>query len=120
MQQERRGKSFKLPKAITIALYKNAEGKCVAHALDFDLVSVANDEQEVLKKIRLAVKVYVEYGLNNNWAEDIDFPAPDRFWQGVAKAEHIGSLPPIEIEDKRLFVFRAMIANEALRPALQA
>lgn len=118
--QEQRGRSFKLPRAITIAFYKNAEGKCVAHALDFDLVSVAGSEEGALKKIRLAVKVYVEYGLNNNWAEDIEFPAPSHFWLGVEKSESIQSLPPIEIEDKQLFVFRAMIANEALRPALQA
>ena len=56
----RKGKSFRLPKAITVALYKNAEGKCVAHALDFDLVSVADSEQEALKKIGLTVKVYIE------------------------------------------------------------
>ena len=103
----------------TFGVFQNEAGKYVAHALDFDLVSVAPTKEQAVDKLRLAVKTYIEYGLSNNWAADMMFPAPIEFWTRLLTDSPIGLLDPIMIEDNRVTVFEAMLAYEALRPAVQ-
>lgn len=64
----------------TFSLYQRADGMAVAHALEFDLVSVAESEKEAEHKLRLAVKTYIEYGLFKGWDKDIRFSAPQECW----------------------------------------
>jgi len=79
----------------------------VAHALDFDIVAVGESPEAALEKLRLSVKVYIEYGLANNLAECIHFRAPDKYWNAMDDKPEIGLLDPIQIEDNRMFVLRA-------------
>jgi hypothetical protein len=76
----------------------------VAHALDFDLVCTANTSSEAENNLRLSVKTYIEYGLNNGWDEDIMFPAPKEFWDKISKDTPVRIGEPIQIERTRLLV----------------
>jgi hypothetical protein len=104
----------------TFGVQKREDGKIVAHALDFDLVAVSDTAERAIDKLRLVVKTYIEYGLNNNWAQDIIFPAPDEFWERLSPGVPGAIMAPIEIEDNRLFVFQAMLADEHNRVARTA
>ena len=78
-----------------------------AHALDFDLACVAPSEQEADRKIRLAVKTYIEFGLSSGWADEILFPAPEEYWDKLRDAT-ITLGEPIRIVDTRqMLVFLA-------------
>jgi len=101
----------------TFGVQKREDGKFVAHALDFDLVSVSETAERAIEKLRLVVKTYIEYGLNNNWAQDIIFPAPDQYWEKLSLNTPAAIIAPIEIEDNRLFVFQAMLADAHNRTA---
>jgi hypothetical protein len=107
-------KALRLPMTATFVSYARAkDGKVVAHSLDFDLVSVAENEQKALDKLRLSVKTYVEYGLSNCWGEDILFPAPQEYWERFDKATKIQQMDPIGIVDDRMRVVRATIVEHA-------
>jgi hypothetical protein len=109
-----RKNSFRLPQTVTFSVSERADGKWVAHALDFDLVTVSSTRVKVVNKLRSAVKVYVEYGLTNNWTEDIVFPAPEECWRKLeGKTAEIMS--PIEIEDTRMSVHEALLTHEYRR-----
>jgi hypothetical protein len=91
----------------------------VSHSLDFDLVSVADTKAKALEKVRLSVTAYVEFGLMNNFADDIIFPAPDEYWQRL-DTKVVEMLPPIKVEDKSILVYGTTLAHElrhAARPA---
>ncbi len=111
----RRKNSFRLPQTVTFCVSERTDdGKWVAHALDFDLVAVSNTRAKAVDRPRLAVKVYVEYGLTNNWIEDIVFPAPEEcFTRLQGKTAEI--LSPIEIEDARMSVHEALLTHEYRR-----
>lgn len=109
-----RKNSFRLPQTVTFSVSERSDGKWVAHALDFDLVAVSNTRVKAVDKLRLAVKVYVEFGLTNNWPEDIVFPAPEECWSRLqGKTAEIMS--PIEIEDTRMSVHEALLTHEHQR-----
>jgi hypothetical protein len=111
-----RRRAFRLPLMAAFMTCKRAkDGKTVAHSLDFDLVTVADDEARAFQKLRLAVKTYIEYGLSNNWVEDIVFPAPRDYWEYFSAAKSIQSMEPIQIEDDRMIVVRATIADNEHR-----
>jgi hypothetical protein len=114
-------RSFKLPATATFAVGKDGD-KCVAHALDFDIVCVAETEERAIENLRLAVKTYVEYGLSNGWTEDIMFPAPEGYWSNLDSSGVVKMLAPIEVDDRRMVVFRAaaVVSNENRRVACSA
>ena len=65
----------------TIFLVQNGKDRTVARALDFDLVTVAATADEALRKLRLAVKTHLEFGIKNGLCkEDIQVQAPEEFW----------------------------------------
>jgi predicted RNase H-like HicB family nuclease len=99
-----------LPTTATFSLCERSDGKFLAHALEFDLVSVADTEKEAEQKLRLAVQLYIEYGLYKGWGKDIRFPAPKEYWDRLTVDSCIAIGPPIEIRDhrpERLIVYRA-------------
>jgi hypothetical protein len=104
-------RAFRLPMTAAFTCHQRKDGKIVAHSLDFDLVSVADNEEEAFRKLRLAVKTYVEYGLSNNWADDIHFPAPSLFWDKFQRSKSVKTMDPIEVEDDRMLVVRAIMTN---------
>jgi hypothetical protein len=104
-------RQFSLPATLTFIFSKDGE-KTVAHALDFDLVAVADTDEEATRKIRLAVKTYVEYGLSNNWVDEIIFPAPDEFWEKLRSAK-ISLMKPIKVADQSMRTYFARPTNEA-------
>jgi len=101
----------------TFTQQRRDDGKFVAHALEFDLVAVADTETEATDKIRLAVKIYIEFGLSQGWEDDILFPAPQQSWDRLTEDSRISLAAPIEINDhrpeRRVFLYRAMSAASA-------
>jgi hypothetical protein len=110
---------FRLPLSITFATCQREDKKWISHSLDFDLVSVADTKQEALAKVRLSVITYVEFGLMNNFASDIIFPAPDEYWERL-DSKVVEMLPPIEVEDKRILVYGTTLAHELRHAARTA
>jgi len=104
-------RQFNLPATVTFIFSKDGE-KTVAHALDFDLVSVADTEEEAKRKIRLAVETYVEYGLSKNWVDEILFLAPDEYWDKLENAT-IRIMEPIEVADRSMRTYFARPHHEA-------
>jgi len=96
-------KPFELPTSVTIRFYKEPDGKMTAHALDFDLVSTAGNREAALKKMRLSIRSYVEYGFLNGWAEDIRYAAPAKFWP--PEGTKFETLEPICIMHQSLLVY---------------
>src|SRR5690348_8914510 len=89
-------KKFRLPTTITNFIQSN--GHCVAHNLDFDLVSVARTEQEAKDKLNLAIKTYVEFGLSKGWDDYIYFAAPESVRAELKNPEtRLEIAPPLEI-----------------------
>jgi hypothetical protein len=96
-------KPFELPASVTIRFYPEPDGQITAHALDFDLVSTAKDRAEALRKIRLSLRSYIEFGFLNGWAEDIRYPAPAKFWP--PEGTNFETLEPITIMHRSLLVY---------------
>ncbi len=116
-------KAFKIPMTGAFVSHRReSDGQTVVHALDFDLVAVDPDCETAFQKIRLAVKTYVEYGVSNNWVDDICFPAPVGYWEPFRKASSMNSMAPISIEDDRqmIVVHAAISPNEYRQVACQA
>ena len=104
---------FELPMSITVGVCRDDKtGKTSAHALDFDLVCVADNQEEATRKIWLAVKSYVEFGLSNNWADDILFPAPTEYWDKLIGQQITVMADPILIMARRMLVYRATPCDE--------
>jgi hypothetical protein len=104
---------FELPMSVTVGFCRDEKrGKVSAHALDFDLVCVADNEDEATRKIRLAVKTYVEFGLSNNWVDDILFPAPVDYWDKLSGQQITVMSDPILIMARRMLVYRAEPCHE--------
>jgi len=105
-------KPFELPTSVTIRFYPepNVSGKVTAHALDFDLASTADTKEEALKKIRLSIRSYVEYGFLQGWAEDIRYSAPAKFWP--PEGTKLETIEPITIMHRDLLVYsESSLAN---------
>jgi hypothetical protein len=85
--------NFDLPMVLTFL--ESSNGNHVAHSLDFDLVAVADSEEEAWMKLRIAVKTYVEFGLSNDWKEYIKFSAPQQFWDKITPDVPSRILEPI-------------------------
>jgi len=103
-------KPFDLPTTVTVRFYREPGGQVTAHALDFDLVSTAASRADALKKIRLSIRSYIEFGFLNEWAEDIRYPAPEKFWP--PEGTKFETLEPITIMNRCLLVYsESSIAN---------
>jgi hypothetical protein len=96
-------KPFELPTTVTIVFRPDPNKTITAHALDFDLVCTSNSREDVIKKIRLAVRSYIEFGFLNGWAEDIRYPAPEKFWP--PEGTKLEVMEPIEIMSRELLVY---------------
>jgi hypothetical protein len=94
-------KPFNLPMMAVFSIANHSD-KSIAHALDFDLVSVASTEEEAIAKLRTAVKHHIEFGLRNNLERDIIFPAPQRFWDALTPHEKLSIGEPIEIDSCKM------------------
>jgi len=92
---------FALPK-MTYFLIAEHQDRFVAHALDFDLVSVAPTKEIALSKLRFAVRRHVEFGIENNIEKDILFPAPSEFWSTLTPESTLSIGEPIEIDNAHL------------------
>jgi hypothetical protein len=96
-------KPFDLPTSVTIRFYREPDGQVTAHALDFDLAATGKDRASALKKIRLSVRSYIEFGFLNGWAKDIRYAAPDKFWP--PEGTNFETLEPITIMHRSLLVY---------------
>jgi hypothetical protein len=116
--------AFELPMTATFSLYQRVDGKFVAHALEFDLVAIADTQKEAEQELRLAVKIYIEYGLFKGWRKDIRFGAPQECWDHLTSDSCISIGPPIEIKDhrpeRRVIVYRATKHSTVANAGLQA
>ncbi len=93
--------AFQLPMTTTFLVYQRQDKKTVAHALDFDLVSVGETPNKAVNRLRAAVKLYIEFGLTKGWEEDIRFPAPPEYWARLTADTPVSLMEPIQIEDNR-------------------
>jgi len=114
--------AFRIPMTGAFVTRTKPDGKVVAHSLDFDLVAVGEDEERAFKKLRLALKTYLEYGISKDWTDDISFPAPPEYWEPFLKATSMRSMDPIEIDaDRQMIVVHAtMMFDEHRQAACQA
>lgn len=96
-------KPFALPASVTIMFRKEPDEQITAHALEFDLAATAPTREDAIRKIRLSIRSYVEFGFLNGWAEDIRYPAPAEYWppQGTT----LETMEPIEIMHRSLLVY---------------
>ena len=109
-------KTFELPMMSVIRFSRDGEG-FVAHALDFDLVAVGRNEEEATKKIRWAIKAYIEYGLKNYWEDHIIFRAPEETVNELSPGETtLKLLEPLMILDRKIGLVSATPTHER-RPA---
>lgn len=107
----------------TFCLRQREDGKFLAHALEFDIVAVGDTQKQAEHKLRLAVKLYIEYGLFKGWEKDIRFSAPQECWDLITTDSTISIGPPIEIRDHRperkVIVYRATSHSSTARAAVQ-
>jgi hypothetical protein len=92
---------FELPMMTYFLLTKHPHGT-VAHALDFDLVSVAKSDEEACKKLRMAIKAHVEFGIQMDITKDILFKAPEEFWAALTPETTLSIGEPIQIDNAHL------------------
>ena len=114
-------KPFHLPTSIFIKT-TTAEGKYFAHALDMDLMCSGGTEEEVVDRIKLCVRAYVEHGLSRGYVSDIHFPADPSHWEGLFSSDSTLKVlgEPIEIYDTRLLMLGFDETNQRTATALQA
>jgi len=105
-------KPFALPMVLTNLMIHN--GKHVAHSLDFDIVCVADDENEAWGKLSLAIKTYVEFGISNGWQDSIIFPAPQEYWDKLTPDTPLKIGPPIIIAGIERKVVEAEISEDCV------
>jgi hypothetical protein len=92
---------FELPMMTYFLITKHPHGT-VAHALDFDLVSVGKSDEVAVKKLRMAVKAHVEFGIQMDISKDILFKAPEEFWAALTPETTLSIGEPIQIEKAHL------------------
>jgi hypothetical protein len=92
---------FELPMMTYFLLTKHPHGT-VAHALDFDLVSVAKTDEEAKKKLRMTIKAHVEFGIQMDITKDILFKAPEEFWAALTPETTLSIGEPIQIDNAHL------------------
>ncbi len=92
---------FELPMMTYFLVTKHPHGT-VAHALDFDLVSVGESEALALAKLHMAVKAHVEFGIQMDITKDILFKAPEEFWAALTPETMLSIGEPIQIENAHL------------------
>ncbi len=83
-----------------------------AHALELDIVAVAPTKEQALAKLRAASRLYIEYGIQNRWEDDILFSAPDEYWAELTVDTPISLMEPILIDDRTVRVFAAETSHE--------
>jgi hypothetical protein len=105
---------IQIPMTLT-HLFTKTESGCIGHSLDFDIVAVAEDRTAAEKKLALAIKTYVEFGLSKGWKTEILFPAPEEY-RASMKPGPAAVLPTIEIAGRKSSVFAAS-HDETLSPA---
>ncbi len=105
-------KPFTLPMVLTNLMIHN--GKHVAHSLDFDIVCVAENEDEAWEKLSLAIKTYVEFGISNGWQDSIIFPAPQEFWDKLTPDTPLKIGPPILIAGIERKVLEAEVSEDCV------
>lgn len=92
------GKLFELPMTAVFSITKSGS-RMVAHALEFDLVCVAETEDEAVRKLRVAVQAHVEYGLKNRFDRDILQSAPEKAWNALTPETTLSIGEPIIIRE---------------------
>lgn len=102
----------KLPLTLTFTTAFTANS-AVAHALEFDLVAVEATEEKALGKLRIMVELYIKHGVDRGWQDQLQFPAPQKYWDDLNEMDTVDRLSPIEADNQKLTVFRAMLANQA-------
>lgn len=107
--------AMQLPMMTTFTTHEREDGKFVAHALDFDIVSVAETRDAALFKARVEVQLYVEYGFRQGWQDDIVFKAPQECWDRLTRDCPLALMDPIEIRgyDRILYANAVELPREA-------
>jgi len=93
-------RKFQLPMTLTNTVCPREDGKTVARSLDFDLATVGANENEAIRRLRIAIKEYVEFGLGKGWNDFILFDAPDQYRHKLTPLSLVEFGAPIEIANQ--------------------
>jgi|SRR5271157_3556804 len=104
---------FRLPMTLTHLISRHGE-KTVLHSLDFDIVTVAKNEDEAWTRHNLSVKTYVEFGLSKGWSAHILFRAPQDAWDKLMPNRHVKIVPPLIIESQTTTMYAVEAPDEYL------
>jgi hypothetical protein len=75
-------------------LFSKPAEKIIAHCLDFDIVTTANDQINAEQRLDILVKLYVEFALNYGNYAALNSVAPNRFWDAFRSAKRIEPVNP--------------------------
>jgi hypothetical protein len=72
----------------------NKRRRVVAHCLNFDLVTTADDIKEAERRLDLLVRYHVASYMTTNGASGINQPAPSEYWALYTEAVRQGRVRP--------------------------
>ena len=101
----------KTGRSISVLVYQQGQNYC-AHALDFDIVCESVTQDAALRKLGLAVNAYMEYAILNDQLDNLSFPAPQEYWDGLNNLKDFKRVEATPIAKASLNMFWAMM-NEA-------
>jgi len=61
-------------------------GSFVAHCLDLDIVTSANEEDEAIRRLDSLVIAQIQFALNTGNFQNLIFPAPKEYWDRFMRA----------------------------------
>jgi len=67
------------PKLLHYLLRSDGD-KTVAHCLDYDLVAVAPEQAEAMRRLNLVVRAHMEASRQKRLMAPLQHRAPDRYW----------------------------------------
>jgi len=65
-------------------LLKETGNRVIAHCLDYDLVAVANDQAEAVRRLNFIVRSHIEVSKERGLWMPLQHRAPDRYWDEIA------------------------------------
>lgn len=105
---------FSLPTTLTTLSGRLRDNRYVAHCLDFDLLEIANTDEEAWSRLTRTIKTYVEFGLSKGWNESIRHRAPQHYWDALTPDVPVKVMPPIMIANISSPVIKVEATHEAL------
>jgi hypothetical protein len=72
----------------------------VAHCLDYDLVAVADNQDEAIRRLNLVVRSHIEVARKKDMLTALQHRAPDQYWQELASARQGLEILNLEVQSE--------------------